>query len=151
MHKFIIIIQLFYDQVIYSHSLKFKRNKRPFLKCPPPVLQPRLPSYGKTILSCVNVFLQRHFMNLLVKRKQVADYSHSLVLLLGLLNKIAQRLVHIANEMISCVSDTQDSILSVCCCSVTKLCPILFDFMDCSMAAFLVLPYLLGFAQIHVH
>ena len=36
-------------------------------------------------------------------------------------------------------------------CSVVKLCEILCDLMDCSMPGFLVLHYLLEFAQIHVH
>ena len=39
-----------------------------------------------------------------------------------------------------------------CCCSVTKLYPTLCNTMDCSMTAgFLVLHYLLEFAQTHVH
>ena len=42
--------------------------------------------------------------------------------------------------------------LTLCChCSVAKLCPTLCDPMDCSMAGFPVLSYLLEFAQIHVH
>ena len=39
-------------------------------------------------------------------------------------------------------------------CLITKLCPILFDPMDCStpgFPGFAVLHYLLEFAQIHVH
>ena len=39
----------------------------------------------------------------------------------------------------------------ICCCSTTMLCPTLCDLMDCSMPGFLVLHYLLEFAQIHVH
>ena len=39
----------------------------------------------------------------------------------------------------------------ICCCSTTKLCPTLCDLMDCSMPDFLVLHYLLEFAQIYVH
>ena len=38
-----------------------------------------------------------------------------------------------------------------CCCSVTKLCLILFGPMDCSMPTFPVLHYLLEFAQSYVH
>ena len=38
-----------------------------------------------------------------------------------------------------------------CCCSVTKLCPTLCNLKDCSTPGFLVLHYLPGFAQIHVH
>ena len=38
-----------------------------------------------------------------------------------------------------------------CYCSVTKSCPTLCDPMDCSMAGFPVLHYLLEFAQTHVH
>ena len=37
------------------------------------------------------------------------------------------------------------------CCSVTKLCPALFDPMDCSMPGSSVLHCLSEFAQIHVH
>ena len=37
------------------------------------------------------------------------------------------------------------------CCSVTKLCPALFDPLDCSTPNSSVLYYLLGFAQTHVH
>jgi len=37
------------------------------------------------------------------------------------------------------------------CCSITKLCSTLCNSVDCSMPAFLVLRYLLEFAQIHVH
>ena len=37
------------------------------------------------------------------------------------------------------------------CCSITKLCPTLCNSMDCNMPGFLVLRYLLEFAQIHVH
>ena len=36
-------------------------------------------------------------------------------------------------------------------CSVTKLCPTLYDPMDCSMPGSTVLHYLLEFPQIHVH
>ena len=38
-----------------------------------------------------------------------------------------------------------------CCCSVTKLCPTLFEPMDCSMPGLPVPHYLLEFVQIHVH
>ena len=38
-----------------------------------------------------------------------------------------------------------------CCSSVTKLCPTLFDPMDCSMPGSSVLYHLSKFAQIHVH
>ena len=38
-----------------------------------------------------------------------------------------------------------------CCCSVAKLCLTLYDPMDCSTLAFLVLHYLPEFAPIHVH
>ena len=38
-----------------------------------------------------------------------------------------------------------------CCCLVTKLCPNLHDPMDCSTPGFLVLHYLPGLAQTHVH
>ena len=37
------------------------------------------------------------------------------------------------------------------CCSVAKLCPTLFDPIDCSAPGFPVLHYLLKVAQIHVH
>ena len=37
------------------------------------------------------------------------------------------------------------------CCSVAVSCPTLFDLMDCSTPGFLVLHYLPGFAQTHVH
>ena len=37
------------------------------------------------------------------------------------------------------------------CCSITKLCSTLCNSVDCSMPGFLVLCYLLEFAQIHVH
>ena len=36
-----------------------------------------------------------------------------------------------------------------CCCPVTKLCPSLYDPVDCSTPDFPVLHYLLEFAQIH--
>ena len=38
-----------------------------------------------------------------------------------------------------------------CCCSVAKLCPDLWDPMNCSIPVFPVLHYLPEFAQIHVH
>ena len=38
-----------------------------------------------------------------------------------------------------------------CCCSVTKLCPTLFDPMDCSIPGSSVPHYLPEFTQIHVH
>ena len=41
--------------------------------------------------------------------------------------------------------------LNVCFCSVTKSCLTLCDSMNGSMPGFLVLHYLLEFAQIHVH
>ena len=42
--------------------------------------------------------------------------------------------------------------LQHCCfCPVTQSCPTLCDPTDCSMPAFPVLHYLLGFAQMHVH
>ena len=37
------------------------------------------------------------------------------------------------------------------CCSVAKMCLTLSNPMKCSMLGFPVLPYLLEFAQIHVH
>ena len=39
----------------------------------------------------------------------------------------------------------------ICCCSVTKLCPTLYDPMDCTTPGFPLLLYLLKFAQIYVH
>ena len=41
--------------------------------------------------------------------------------------------------------------LCVCCCSVTKSCPTLYNPMDCSTPGFPVLPCLPEFAQTHVH
>ena len=38
-----------------------------------------------------------------------------------------------------------------CCCSVTKLCPTLWDPIDCSTPGFSVLHHLPEFAQTHVH
>ena len=38
-----------------------------------------------------------------------------------------------------------------CCCSVTKLCPTLWDTMDCSTPGFPTLHYLSELAQTHVH
>ena len=38
-----------------------------------------------------------------------------------------------------------------CCCFVTQSCPTPCDLMGCSMPGFLVLHYLLEFAQTHVH
>ena len=38
-----------------------------------------------------------------------------------------------------------------CCCSVTKLCPTLWDPMDCSTPGFPALHYLSELAQTHVH
>ena len=40
---------------------------------------------------------------------------------------------------------------TICYCSVNKLCLTLWDPMDCSTPGFPVLPYLLEFAQSHVH
>ena len=42
-------------------------------------------------------------------------------------------------------------ILSCCCCSVTQLCPTLWDPMDCSMPGFPDRHHLTKFAQTHVH
>ena len=39
----------------------------------------------------------------------------------------------------------------MCYCSVTKLCPTLYNSMNCSRPGFPVLHHLLEFAQIHVH
>ena len=39
----------------------------------------------------------------------------------------------------------------LCCCSVTKLCPTLWDLMNCSTPGFPVLHYLPEFAQTHVY
>ena len=38
-----------------------------------------------------------------------------------------------------------------CCCSISRLCPTLWDPMDYSMPGFPVLHYLQEFAQVHVH
>ena len=43
------------------------------------------------------------------------------------------------------------NLLHFCCCSAAKSCLILCDPMDCSMPGFLVLHYLLKFAQTHVY
>ena len=40
---------------------------------------------------------------------------------------------------------------SLCCCSVTKLCLVPYDPINCSMPGFPVLYYLPGFPQTHVH
>ena len=40
---------------------------------------------------------------------------------------------------------------SICCCSVTQLCPTLWDPMDCSTPGFPVLHHLPEFTQTHVH
>ena len=40
---------------------------------------------------------------------------------------------------------------SSCCCSVAKLCLILWDPMDCNTPGFPVLHYLPEFAQVHIH
>ena len=40
---------------------------------------------------------------------------------------------------------------TLCCCSVAKSCPTLYDPMDCSMPGFSVLHYLPEFVQTHVH
>ena len=45
----------------------------------------------------------------------------------------------------------QGEIKQSCCCSVAQLCLILCDLMDCSTPGFLVLYYLLEFAQTHVY
>ena len=37
------------------------------------------------------------------------------------------------------------------CCSLAKLCPTLWDPMDCSMRGFPVLQDVLKLAQVHVH
>ena len=42
-------------------------------------------------------------------------------------------------------------LIPCCCCSVTKLCPILCDPMDCSTPGSSVLHFLPEFAQTHVH
>ena len=51
--------------------------------------------------------------------------------------------------------DLPGSVLQVfykrCCCSVAKLCPTLWDPMNCSTPGFPVLHYLSEFAQTHVH
>ena len=41
--------------------------------------------------------------------------------------------------------------LPICCCSVTKLCPVLCNPVSYRMPAFLVFQYLPEFAQTHVH
>ena len=43
------------------------------------------------------------------------------------------------------------TLLASCCCSVTKLCPTLWNPMDCITPGFFVLPYLSEVAQTHVH
>ena len=47
--------------------------------------------------------------------------------------------------------DSEDSFQSLCCCSVTNLCLILYNPQDCSTQGFPVLHYLLEFSQTHVH
>ena len=42
-------------------------------------------------------------------------------------------------------------LVDCCCCLFAKSCLILWDLLDCSMPGFLVLPYLLALAQMHVH
>ena len=53
--------------------------------------------------------------------------------------------------MLSTLSTKVLSILVSCCCSATKLCPTLYNSMNCSMPGFPVLHYLPEFAQTHVH
>ena len=51
-------------------------------------------------------------------------------------------------ELSLCLVKTQQE---GCYCSVTQLCPILHEPMDCSTPDSSVLYYLLEFAQIHIH
>ena len=49
------------------------------------------------------------------------------------------------------LANTWEVFRIVCCCSVTKLCPTLFDPIECSTSGFPVLPHLLELAQTHIH
>ena len=53
--------------------------------------------------------------------------------------------------MTSMVKESKKSGYMYCYFSVSKFCPTLCDPMDYSMPGFLVLHYLLEFAQTHVH
>ena len=49
------------------------------------------------------------------------------------------------------LTDAHRTYISLCCCSVTKLCLTLCELVDCSTPGSSVLHYLLEFAQTHVH
>ena len=53
--------------------------------------------------------------------------------------------------ILHCQMSNLKTIVSYCCCSVTKLYLSVCDPMDCSTLGFSVLHYLPEFAQIHVH
>ena len=53
--------------------------------------------------------------------------------------------------MLSCGCAGGESKVRCCCCTVGKLCPTLWDPIDCSTPGYSVLHYLTEFAQTHVH
>ena len=65
---------------------------------------------------------------------------------------IAYTIIHYFNNNTNILFYSEESIITTfCCCSVTKLCLILHEPVDCSMPGFLVPHHVLEFAQVHVH
>ena len=66
--------------------------------------------------------------------------------------KVMSLLFNMLSRLGSRVVEKGHSTVNIsCCCSVAQLYLTLCDSMDCSTPGFPVLPYLLEFAQIHVH
>ena len=61
-------------------------------------------------------------------------------------------LLYICRSSLRLLGNTEglDSFFSLCCCSVTQLCPNLWDSMDCSTPGFLVHHQLPELSQTHV-
>ena len=65
--------------------------------------------------------------------------------------------IYIFNHYSPCISDLYRNVSSIpvfvfyCCCSITNLCPVFLDSMDCCMSGFSVSHHLLEFAQVHVY
>ena len=93
----------------------------------------------------LSLLLWRFFRSGDFQRKSTTATNNTAIELTPWISNCVLWLKNDANENSSLIT------LSICCCSLAKLCPTLCDFIYCSTPGFPVLHHFLELAQTHVH
>ena len=93
------------------------------------------------------VHLQVHLFHLKITMIKSKDTNNSIYLLRA--KCWAKNFTCVTSHHVQNTENT--IIISLCCCSVIQLCPILCNLMDCSTPGFPVLRHISKLAQTHVH